>query len=220
MKVNMGKNFRFGFERNNIYIPFSCRNIPLYFYSFLKQISNGSNLNLFNLLYDSPVKVFIKKIYPNLINLGYKSKKKEDVIKLNPLTVLSLERNQLLIYDDGIYISLLINSEINKRKKEHFFNVFDEKNKKFEFFTENKKILDIIKDKPMKIIFLDDNNILNKKILELFLEDIIVYNNATDYDYIKKKIMDYENYNGFTLNDLSYTNYYEILSGNLFDFFE
>ena len=215
MKINISKNFRFGEEKNNIYIPLSGVYFPLYFYSFIKQISNGDNLNLFNLLYDSPITTFIKNIYPNLFSLGYKPKKDEEIIHLHPLTILSLERNQLLLFDDGSYITVLINNEINKRKKEHYFKKFDEKNKKFEFFSNNEILLDMIKDKPMKILYLDDDIILNKKILELFLEDIII---NVNFDYDKIKLMD--NANVYIQNDISYPNYYEILISNIYEYFE
>ena len=215
MKINISKNFRFGEEKNNIYIPLSGVYFPLYFYSFIKQISNGDNLNLFNLLYDSPITTFIKNIYPNLFSLGYKPKKNEEIIHLHPLTILSLERNQLLLFDDGSYITVLINNEINKRKKEHYFKKFDEKNKKFEFFSNNEILLNTIKDKPMKILYLDDDIILNKKILELFLEDIII---NVNFDYDKIKLMD--NANVYIQNDISYPNYYEILISNIYEYFE
>jgi hypothetical protein len=215
IKINIAKNFRFGEEKNNIYIPLSGANIPLFFYSFIKQISNGNNLNLLNLLYDSPITTFIKNIYPNLFSLGYKSKKNEEIIHIRPLTILSLERNQLLLLDDGSYITLLINNEINKRKKEHFFKKFDENKRNFEFFTKNKMLLDAMKDKPMKILFLDDEMILNKKILEIFLEDILV---NVNFDYDKIKITD--NANAYIQNDLSYPNYYEILISNIYEYLE
>ena len=219
MKTNFAKNFRFGEEKNNIYIPLSCIYFPLYFYSFVKQISNGDNLNLFNLLYDGPLITFIKNIYPNLLNLGYKLKKHEEIFYLHPLTILSLERNQLLLLDDGSYITLLINNEINKRKKEHFFKEFDEKNKKFIFYTESQILLEMIKNKPMKILYLDDDMILNKKILRIFLEDIIL-KNVINIDNDNDKLKLNENLNDYIQNDISYPNYYEILTGNLYEYFE
>lgn len=120
MEVTIAKNYRFREERNNIYIPLSYKTFPLYFYSFVKQISNGDNLNLFNLLYGSPIITFMKNIYPNLFKLAYNIKKKEETFNLLPLSIIYLERDQLLLIDDGLYITILINNEINKRKKEHF----------------------------------------------------------------------------------------------------
>ena len=217
IKMNLAKNYRFGEEINNIYRPISCKNFSLYFYSFVKQISNGDNLHLFNLLYDSPITIFMKNIYPNLFRLGYKLKKKEETINLRPLSMIYLERNQLLLIDDGLYITILINNEINKRKKEHFFKKFDEKNKKYEFFVEPSSILiNIINNKPMKIIFLDDETILNKKILKIFLEDKIIKNINVEDEPIKPT----DNINEYIQNDISYPNYYEILTGNLYEFLE
>ena len=134
MRVNFAKNYSFGYEKNNIYTPLSCKFFPLFFYSFVKQISNGTNLNLFNLLYDSPIITFMKNIYPTLLNLGYNKNKQEEMIYLHPLSINYLERNQLLLIDDGLYITLLINNEINKSKKEHYFKNYDEKNKNFFFY--------------------------------------------------------------------------------------
>ena len=173
-------------------------------------------MNLFNLIYDSPLEIFMKNIYPNLLNLGYKLKKKEETFSLHPLSLLNVERNQLLLIDDGLYITILINNEINNRKKEHFFKNFDEKNKKFTFFVESPILKDIIKNKPIKYIFLDDEMILNNKILRIFLEDIIQKNINIDYEPIKSL----DNINEYIQDDISYPNYYEVLSGNLYEFLE
>ena len=214
MKINFAKNYRFGEEKNNVYIPLSCKNFPLYFYSFIKQITKGDNLNLLNLVYDSPLSTFMKGIYPSLLNLGYKAKKKEEIFYLHPLTLLNMERNQLLLFDDGQYITLLINNEINKRKKEHYFKTFDEKKKKFIFFAESPILIDIIGNKPIKTIFLDDEIILNKKILNIFLEDLIIKNINSEHDLIKSN----ENINEYIQNDIGYANYYELLINNLYEF--
>ena len=173
-------------------------------------------MNLFNLIYDSPLEIFMKNIYPNLLNSGYKLKKKEETFSLHPLSLLNVERNQLLLIDDGLYITILINNEINNRKKEHFFKNFDEKNKKFTFFVESPILKDIIKNKPIKYIFLDDEMILNNKILRIFLEDIIQKNINIDYEPIKSL----DNINEYIQDDISYPNYYELLSGNLYEFLE
>ena len=217
MKNNFGQNYRFGEEKNSVYIPISCKCFPLYFFSFVKQISNGDNLNLFNLLYDSQLITFMKNIYPTLLNLGYKIKKcKEEIFYLHPLTAIYMERDQLLLLDDGIYITLLINNEINKRKKEHFFKNYDEKNKKFSFIVESPILNDIIKDKPIKTIYLDDEIIVNKKIMGIFLEDIIIKNINDDSNYTKL----IENSNEYIQNDINYPNYYELLTGNIYEYLE
>ena len=216
IKRNLAKNYRFGEEKNNIYTPISCKYFPLYFYSFIKQISNGEYLNLLNLLYDGPIITFMKSVYPNLLNLGYKVSKKEEIFSLHPLTLLYLEKNQLLLLDDGQYIILLINNEINKRKKEHFFQNFDETKKKGIFYSESPILNNIIGNKPIKKIFLNDENILNKSILTIFLEDIIIKNMDSEPQYTKS----IENANEYIQNDIGYPNYYEILSGNLYEFLE
>ena len=216
IRINFAKNFQFADEKYNIYLPISCKYFVLYFYSFVKQISNGENLNLFNLIYDSPLEIFIKNIYPNLLNLGYKIKKEEEIFYLHPLSLINVERNQLLLIDDGLYITILINNEINKRKKEHFFKNFDEKNKKFTFCAKSPILKDIIKNKSIKYIFIDDEIILNKRVLRIFLEDIIHKNINMDYEPIKKL----ENINEYIQDDISYPNYYEILSGNLYEYLE
>lgn len=216
IKVNLAKNYRFGDEKNNIYTPLSCKFFPLFLYSFVKQISNGTNLNLFNILYDSPIATFMKNIYPTLLNLGYKLKKQEEVIYLHSLSILFLERNQLLLIDDGMYITILINNEINKRKKEHFFKTFDEKNSKFTFYSESPVLKDIINNKPMKIIFLDDENILNKRILDTFLEDNII----KDINAENTPLKSIDNINEYIQNDVNYPYYYEILTGNIYEFLE
>ena len=217
IKNNCGQNYRFGDEKNNIYIPISCKCFPLYFFSFVKQISNGDNLNLFNLLYDSSLMTFMKNVYPTLLNLGYKIKKcKEEIFYLHPLTAIYLERDQLLLLDDGIYITLLINNEINKRKKEHYFKNYDEKNKIFSFIVESPILIDIIKDKPIKTIFLDDEIIVNKKIMKIFLEDIIIKNINDETNYTKV----IENSNEYIQNDINYPNYYELLTGNIYEYLE
>ena len=216
MKVNFAKNYSFGYEKNNIYTPLSCKFFPLFFYSFVKQISNGTNLNLFNLLYDSPIITFMKNIYPTLLNLGYKKNKQEEIIHLHPLSINYLERNQLLLIDDGLYITLLINNEINKSKKEHFFKNYDEKNKNFTFYVESQILKKIIINKPMKIFFINNENILNKKILDNFMEDIIINNIVGECESIKSN----DNINEYIQNDISYPNYYDILTDNIYEFLE
>ena len=216
MKINFAKNYRYGEEKYNIFIPLSCKCFPLFFYSFVKQISNGDNLNLLNLLYDSPLIIFMKNIYPTLLSLGYKLRKKEEIFSLRPLSVHYLERDQLLIHDNGIYITILINNDLNKRKKEHYLSIFDEKNKKFSFSAESPVLINMMKNKPIKYIYLDDEMILNKKILNIFLEDIIIHNLNIDDDIEKLS----ENVNGYIQNDISYPNYYEILSANLYEYLD
>ena len=218
IKINSAKNYRFGEERYNIFTPLSCRNFSIYFYSFIKQISIGDNLNLFNILYDGPISTFIKNVYPTLLGLGLKCKKKEEIFNLHPLSVQNLERDQLLLHDNGVYITLLINNEINKRKKEHYLKNFDEnnKNKICDFFVESPILIDIIDKKPMKILYLDDETVLSKKILKIFLEDIIIQNVNDDNDLIKN----IDNINQYIQNDVCYPNYYDILTGNLYEYLE
>jgi len=218
IKINFAKNYRFGEERYNIFTPLSCRNFSIYFFSFIKQISNGDNLNLFNILYDGPISTFIKNTYPTLLGLGYKCKKKGEIFNLHPLSVQNLERDQILLLDNGNYITILINSEVNKRKKEHYLKNFNENNKDkiCDFNVESPIIIDMIDKKPMKILYLDDETVLNKKILKIFLEDIIIKNVNDDDDLIKN----IDNVNQYIQDDVCYPNYYDILTGNLYEYLE
>ena len=77
---------------------------------------------------------------------------------------------------------------------------------------------DIIKNKPIKFIFLDDETILNKQILIIFLEDIINKNININIDYDPIKSL--ENINEYIQDDISYPNYYEVLSGYLYEYLE
>ena len=88
--------------------------------------------------------------------------------------------------------------------------------KKFTFCAKSPILKDIIKNKSIKYIFLDDKIILNKRVLRIFLEDIIHKNINMDYEPIKKL----ENINEYIQDDISYPNYYEILSGNLYEYLE
>ena len=192
-KINISykKIFKNSFEKKGIFIPLSLKLFPLYFFSFVKQISNGQNLNLLNLIYDCKLKVLMKNIYPNLINLGYKSKLK------------------------NMTISLLINSEIKNFKKEHYLIKNDELGKIY-FKAESEIINNIIKNKPIKIIELNDNIILNKKFINIFLEDKYIENVNEEIENNPKIELD----NEYFQNDISYSDFYGILSQNIFECFE
>ena len=68
----------------------------------------------------------------------------------------------------------------------------------------------------MKILYLDDETVLSKKILKIFLEDIIIQNVNDDNDLIKN----IDNINQYIQNDVCYPNYYDILTGNLYEYLE
>ena len=216
-KINISykKIFKNSFEKKGIFIPLSLKLFPLYFFSFVKQISNGQNLNLLNLIYDCKIKVLMKNIYPNLINLGYKTKLKKEIFFMQPLSIDFFEKNQLLLFDNGLNITLLINSEIKNSVKEHYL-IKNDKLGKIYFKAESEIINNIIKNKPMKIIELNDNIILNKKFLNIFLEDKYIENVNEEIENNPKIELD----NEYIQNDISYSDFYGILSQNIFECFE
>ena len=171
-EVNNGKDF------NMILMPSTLKNICLYYFSFFKQIISGQNLNLFNLLFNEPITTFIKNIYPNILSLKYSPNNKKEKFYLKPSTIYNLHRNQLLLIDNGNYINLLINDKINEKIINHFLINYDikESNKSFdfEFFCENNYLKNIVINKPIKYIFINDNNVSDNNILIFFIEDSFV----------------------------------------------
>ena len=156
----------------------TLKNICLYYFSFFKQIISGQNLNLFNLLFNEPITTFTKNIYPNILSLKYSPNNKKEKFYLKPSTIYNLHRNQLLLIDNGNYINLLINDKINEKIINHFLINYDikESNKSFdfEFFCENNYLKNIVINKPIKYIFINDNNVSDNNILIFFIEDSFV----------------------------------------------
>ena len=198
-EVNYGKDF------NMIIIPPMLNNIILYYYSFIKQIIFGENLNLFNLLFSGNINIFIKNIYPNILNLLYSQDNKIEKFYLKPSTIYNLVRNQLLLIDNGMYIYILINDKIDINILNHFFHNFEiiDKNKyEIEFCCENNYIKNITLNKPIQFIFINENNILDNKILNNFIED-----------YKVKNIKIVDKINGF--EDLSYFEFFFQIQNNI-----
>ena len=77
-------------------------------------------------------------------------------------------------------------------------------------------INDMIKNRPMKIIFLNDNIILSKKFLSIFLEDKIIENINDEIENEPKFELD----NEYIQNDISYSDFYGIISQTVYEFFE
>ena len=215
IKKTFGKFSKECSEKKGIIIPISTKLFPLYFFSFIKQISNGQNLNLLNLLYECKLKSFIKSIYPNLLNVDYKTKSNKEKISMQPLSILFMERSQLLLYDDGFFTTLLVNNEINDKVKEHYLKKYEEEEKIY-FKPDSGIINDIMKNKPMKIIFLNDNMILNRSILNIFLEDKIIENINNEIDDNEKFELD----NEYIQNAINYSDFYRIMTKNIFEYFE
>ena len=126
-----------------------------------------------------------------------------------------MDRNQLLLYDDGLFITLLINNEIKDRVKEHYLKNYED-NEKMCFKVDSDVINNIIKNKYIKIIFLNDDMILKKNILNIFLEDKIIENINNDIDDEEK----FELVNEYIQNDISYSDFYRIITQNIYEYFE
>jgi len=216
IKKTFAKNYKEGVEKRGIYIPISLKLFPLYLFSFIKQITNGLNLNLLNLIYDCKIKSLMKSVYPSLISFGYKSKSNKENFYLHPLSMEFFDKTQLLLLDEGLSITLLINPDIKNRIKEHYLFKNEKSGGKMKFKAESVIINDIIKNKPMKIIFLNDNIILNKKFLSNFLEDKIIENINDEIENEPK----FELENEYIQNDISYSDFYGIISQNVYEFFE
>ena len=155
----------------------------------------------------------MKMIYPNLINLKYKSKLNKEIFTIRPLSLEYFENTQLLLYDDGLYITLLINKDIKDSTKEHYIKKND--NKEY-FNVESSVINNIIKNKPIKLVILSDNMISNKNFLNIFLEDKIIENINNEIN-IESQI---QLNNEYIQNDINYSDYYEILIRDLYEFFD
>ena len=153
-EVNMEKDY------NMIVTPPTLNNIILYYYCFFKQIISGKNLNLFNSIFNESIKNFLKNIFPNILNLKYLNDIKKEKIYIHPSTIYNLYKNQLLLIDNGQYIKILINENINKEILYHFLPNFDSKEKNElndnEFYYENNYLKDILLSKPIRFIFINE----------------------------------------------------------------
>ena len=158
----------------------------------------------------------MKCVYPSLISFGYKSKSKKEIFYLHPLSIGFFDKTQLLLLDEGLSITLLINPEIKNRIKEHYLLKKEEEEGKIDFKAESMIINDMIKNRPMKIIFLNDNIILSKKFLSIFLEDKIIENINDEIENEPKFELD----NEYIQNDISYSDFYGIISQTVYEFFE
>ena len=216
IKKTFAKNYKNGTEKRGIYIPLSLKLFPLYFFCFIKQITNGLNLNLLNLIYDCKIKTLMKCVYPSLISFGYKSKSKREIFYLHPLSIGFFDKMQLLLLDEGLSITLLINPEIKNRIKEHYLLKKEEEEGKIDFKAESMIINDMIKNRPIKIICLNDNIILSKKFLSIFFEDKIIENINDEIENEPKFELD----NEYIQNDISYSDFYGIISQTVYEFFE
>ena len=215
IKKTYAQNYKYSYSKKGIYISFSNKLISLYLFSFIKQISLGHNLNLLNLLYDCKITTFMKNVYPGLIKLGFKLKSQEEIFRIKPLSMEFLFRNEILLLDDGIYTSLLINNDVKKSTKDHYL-IYDDIKKEFDMKINDENIKELIKDKPMKSIILEDDVILSKKILDIFLEDKNIENINNGVENEQK----FEINNEYIQNDISYPDFYCIISDTFFEFFE
>ena len=215
IKITFARNYKNGKEKKGIFIS-RPKLFSLYFYSFIKQISEGHNLNLFNLIYDCKIKPFMKSIYPNLLSLGYLTKAKKEKFYLHPLSFDFFDRTQLLLLDNGFSIILLINTDINDEIKEHYLTKEKDSDINMIFKAESNIINDIIKNRTIKYIELNDKIILNKKILNIFIEDRIIENINEEIDNEPK----FELSNEYIQNDISYSDFYRIVTKNIFEFFD
>lgn len=118
--------------------------------------------------------------------------------------------------DEGLSITLLINPEIKNRIKEHYLLKKEEEEGKIDFKAESMIINDMIKNRPIKIICLNDNIILSKKFLSIFLEDKIIENINDEIENEPKFELD----NEYIQNDISYSDFYGIISQTVYEFFE
>ena len=203
-EVKMGKDI------NMIIIPPTLKYIILYCYCFFKQILSGYNLNLFNLLFNGPIISFIKNVYPNIISLKYIPKIKKEKFYLKPSTIYNIKKNQLLLIDNGQYINLLINDKINKEIINHYLLNFNLKENielnEIEFNFDSYFLQNLIINKPIKIEFIKDNDILDKNILNYFIEDPFIINNN---QIIKNNSIEY----------LSYYDYFIEINEKVYDYF-
>ena len=215
IKCIFAKFYKIGTDNRGIFTPISTKLFPLYFFSFIKQISNGNNLNLLNLLYDCKIKSFIKSIYPNLISFGYKIKTNKEFFHIKSLSFEFFDKSQLLLYDDGLFITLFVNCDIKDKVKDHYLKNVEDKDKIY-LKAESEVINDIIKNKNIKIVFLNDNIIFNNNFLNIFLEDRIIDNINNEIDNESKTEID----NIYIQNDINYQDFYQIIIQNMYEFFE
>ena len=195
-EVNLGKDFFM------ILIPHKIRNIILYYYSFFKQIISGENLDLFNSLFHDTIKSFIKNIYPNILCLKYLSDTKKEDYYLIPSSIDNLYRDQLLLIDNDKYIKLLINDKVKEDIINHYLINYDKNElNDIEFTPDCSYLKKVVLNKPIKIQYINENNINN--IFNNFVEDPInlrkinnneSIENLSYFDYfiqINKKVSDY-----------------------------
>ena len=162
------------FLGNNFYslsYPTSLRNILIYFFSFFERVEN--NLITLIYLYRSPLDKFFLQIYPYLFKITY------DDVFLNGLSYFFLQMKNLLLLDDGYYLTIYILKDVKKDILNKYFHV-DSFEKLIQLKQENNlyfdfKELDLFKNKhenkPIKIILVDNNYISNPKFTSIFIED-------------------------------------------------
>ena len=164
-EVFLGKTFRC------LSYPSSLNNIFAYFFSFFERVEN--NLVYLIYLYRNPLSIFFLQIYPFLFRIKY-----NDVI-LDGLSYFFLRTNKLLFLNDGYYNSIYILKDVKQIILSKYFHVetFEEliklknENKLNFYYNEFEIFKKIMDNKPLKIILVDDNYVLNNKFTSIFIED-------------------------------------------------
>ena len=164
-EVFLGKTFRC------LSYPSSLNNIFAYFFSFFERVEN--NLVYLIFLYRNPLSIFFLQIYPFLFRIKY-----NDVI-LDGLSYFFLRTNKLLFLNDGYYNSIYILKDVKQIILSKYFHVetFEEliklknENKLNFYYNEFEIFKKIMDNKPLKIILVDDNYVLNNKFTSIFIED-------------------------------------------------
>ena len=162
------------FFGNNFYslsYPISLRNILIYLFSFFERVEN--NLITLIYLYRTPLDKLFLQIYPFLFKITY------DDIFLDGLSYFFLKMKDLLLLDDGYYLTLYILKDVKKVILNKYFHV-DSFEKLIQLKQENNLNFDLneldffknkYENKPIKIILVDDNYITNPKFTSIFIED-------------------------------------------------
>ena len=117
--------------------------------------------------------IFFLQIYPFLFRIKY-----NDVI-LDGLSCFFLRTNKLLFLNDGYYNSIYILKDVKQIILSKYFHVetFEEliklknENKLNFYYNEFEIFKKIMDNKPLKIILVDDNYVLNNKFTSIFIED-------------------------------------------------
>ena len=185
-------------KSKHLRIPSKLNNFMLYFYCFFKTILTGNNLNIINSLYNDDITTFIKNLYPNLLSIKYNTLNKKETFFLKGLTVYYLNKKQLLLIDDGNVITIIINEKVDKDILNHFIinyneNMSEKTLNNFEFNCENMFLQNIVKNKAIKFMLINNKNVIKSEFLSLFVED---------------SILDDDKNNDSISNDMSYFDYY------------